>query len=1082
MRPTISRIALPDRICIRAGMVLCVFLFSGIHLAGAQTDGITLESASGDSLRATAGSVGTIVFRIINESTEILDGRGVPELPIGWTTLFPDARNRVLPGTASTQLVSFRIPARTPTGTYVVRFRVERKTGQPAGHADVTVTILPRYGLDIQVIERPDYVPAGESYRIRYSVVNTGNTTESLDVRPVSSLGYGVTIDSGSARRNVAGGHAEGGNVAGGNAQGGNAEGGNVAGRKAETGAGKTVGDQTSVMAPGETLEITVVSKTTNAIKISLIHQVQLVASIRESPKKTYSASATTELIPRASTIMPTDPGGIPVIVSASGFSEKGHTSQQLEVEVTDAEIGRKKLSLLIRAPDARAFSAYGPRDRYTMSLDAPRWNVKLGDHSYTLTELTETGRTGMGGGGSARIGRISVGGYAHRSRHVFPIQTQWAASTSWAASDRFDLGLAFLEKRDFEDGRIVSGTTRLKPVSGTELSAEYARGFFDGATDDAVSAEIVSEGAFWNVSGRVMQAGQDFLGAVQNLDAASFAGNLSLNNWLQIQGQYRGRRRNYSVSSTVRLHQTHSFVRGGAVISRTRKRRRLWMMAFARLQRQSMPPVSFSSPFSGSRLISPQRRERAVELRAGLNVRRGGMTLQYHTGQTSDLVTGGNDRFWRADISVFANANHLSFSAAADLINGPTFYNPVAQERATIAASVTAEPTADLRVSINAFYSRDRLTPDLEFRQMDARTSYRFPFGHELIADVRIASTGADRNIQTASGGFTYRIPLSLNVLSRVDTNVITGQIYDVETGLGIANAVVSLGRTTVITDNRGRYRLPKPVRGTEYLSVDRRTTGLDRIPLIELPYAVSADGTIQDALDIGFVQASSVEIAVTYHTSDRANRTSALGKKLKAGPQRGLLVELTNGGRRLRRVTNSAGRVTFSDLIPGEWEAFIVGSRIPVGYRAEPDTLYLSIDAGTRTKKTIRIRPANKEIILVGGQVSVSLRQKIEMPAEEEAPPVRAADVGLPDDSLVVDRKPRSGQNQTHVVEAGEHLASIARVHYGSPIYWVRIWLANEETVFDPDLISPDQVLVLPPPGPLTKAELRTLREFAR
>jgi len=344
------------------------------------------------------------------------------------------------------------------------------------------------------------------------------------------------------------------------------------------------------------------------------------------------------------------------------------------------------------------------------------------------------------------------------------------------------------------------------------------------------------------------------------------------------------------------------------------------------------------------------------------------------------------------------------------------------------------------------------------------------------------LASTGADRDIRTASGGFTYRIPLSLHILSRAQGRVLKGRIYDAETGEGIAHTLVSLGRTTVITDLRGRYTLPKPARGTEYLSVDRSTTGLDRISLVELPYAIVADGTLLNVLDIGFVRASSAEIEVVYDPSDRANKTSALGKKLKPGPQRGLLVEITDGERRVRRVTNSAGRVTFTDLIPGDWDVFIVGSRIPEGYRADPDTLHLPIPAGTRTEREIRIRPANKEIRLVGGTLSLSLGKMTDTPPILDSAPVDSEKEEASVNAAMQNGERLSEERRIHTVVEGQRLASIARAHYGSGIYWVRIWLANEDSLSSPDLIFPGQVLVLPPRGPLTDTELQTLRDYGR
>ncbi|RMH19774.1 MAG: LysM peptidoglycan-binding domain-containing protein [Gemmatimonadetes bacterium] len=52
----------------------------------------------------------------------------------------------------------------------------------------------------------------------------------------------------------------------------------------------------------------------------------------------------------------------------------------------------------------------------------------------------------------------------------------------------------------------------------------------------------------------------------------------------------------------------------------------------------------------------------------------------------------------------------------------------------------------------------------------------------------------------------------------------------------------------------------------------------------------------------------------------------------------------------------------------------------------------------------------------------------------------------------------------DRTHVVVQGETLWGLAERYYGDPFLWPRIWEANRAQVADPDLILPDQELVIP------------------
>lgn len=49
-------------------------------------------------------------------------------------------------------------------------------------------------------------------------------------------------------------------------------------------------------------------------------------------------------------------------------------------------------------------------------------------------------------------------------------------------------------------------------------------------------------------------------------------------------------------------------------------------------------------------------------------------------------------------------------------------------------------------------------------------------------------------------------------------------------------------------------------------------------------------------------------------------------------------------------------------------------------------------------------------------------------------------------------------------HVVKSGESLSKIAKHYYGDPMKYKQIFSANTNILNNPDLIHPDQVLVIP------------------
>ena len=53
---------------------------------------------------------------------------------------------------------------------------------------------------------------------------------------------------------------------------------------------------------------------------------------------------------------------------------------------------------------------------------------------------------------------------------------------------------------------------------------------------------------------------------------------------------------------------------------------------------------------------------------------------------------------------------------------------------------------------------------------------------------------------------------------------------------------------------------------------------------------------------------------------------------------------------------------------------------------------------------------------------------------------------------------------QQRTYTVVAGDSLSKIAKREYGDAAKWRGIWEANRDTIKNPDLIHPGQVLNLP------------------
>jgi nucleoid-associated protein YgaU len=100
------------------------------------------------------------------------------------------------------------------------------------------------------------------------------------------------------------------------------------------------------------------------------------------------------------------------------------------------------------------------------------------------------------------------------------------------------------------------------------------------------------------------------------------------------------------------------------------------------------------------------------------------------------------------------------------------------------------------------------------------------------------------------------------------------------------------------------------------------------------------------------------------------------------------------------------------------------------------------------------------------MAGLESISRREGMEDPKQPQKPRPDFSDVqsGGSSTARPVRPTPEAPNARTYTVVKGDNLSKIAKHFYGKANAWQRIYEANKDTIKDPNLIYPGQVLEIP------------------
>lgn len=691
----------------------------------------------------------------------------------------------------------------------------------------------------------------------------------------------------------------------------------------------------------------------------------RVVADEGERLKATHLLEFTATLVPEgtevlvttASEIVPRAPSAelkrheFPVFATLRATGESGATGIQAEIAGAGSlrEDQSDRLEFLLRGPETQTISVLGLRDEYRARYEFGRTSLTVGDDTYALTPLTDVGKTATGFSARSRVGPVALGGYVSQTRYSPPVARQTAVWVDVPIAGSFEAGVNFLHRAD----RILSDIITLE-AAGTafrnaRVEAEVGRSTGSEGPDVAYAIRLGGMEPWLSYSLQSVNAGGDYGGYYRGVrfNSLSLAGRTDRDVRLELTA--REERRTPEADTLRNRFPRSSFVQMG--------------VGYTNLLTLSYRITGSSDPVSASPV---DRRQDVVELRSALTLGPAFLYASAELGVDRDRLSdvSGPTRRYVASMSIQPwPRQSYNLSVEADRSPDPVTQGPVERVSANLLASYFLFDRT--QASASAFVSRQTGPNSQTYALLEASIDHVFPTNHRMRLHGRRSSiTGT---LPEWSLLAEYQVPLAVPLGTDASSGLVRGRVVERGTR-GVPGAVVLLGAFATVTDDLGRFAFNDLAPGTYTLDLERASVGIDRITTQPLPLEVAVRGGASTNVTLSVIRGATVSGSIRlFRAATSGDSASAAMEEVTVSDAGLVSVELRNAAEVHRRVSDSRGRFTFSDVRPGRWSMKVFPLNLPADKAIDDPERDLDVSEGADLVLSLRAVPRRRTVRLI-------------------------------------------------------------------------------------------------------------------
>lgn len=923
-------------------LILCFFLFVSWGITG-HARGLESRTLGNQLFESNPKNVLTTTFEITNTTDQRIECIPSIELPPGWKIITPPTQFGLDRNQTTVVLVSFYIPDDAVTDTYKIE-NIFSSMHDPSisTHQSITVRVLPVSGLKLRLIDAPQSVISGHSYRASFLVINESNQEQRIILHITSSNEFPFVADADEFALSPGGSH--------------------------------------TINVDVQSKEITTAGST---------HRVQCTAVIAGQEEIQAEAESLVEIIPvRAREI--DQYNRVPTTIRLSQaleLNKQTNTPFQAEMQGqgTLDEEGHQSIEFLFRGPDTLDKSLFGTRDNYYLRTWDDTYDIALGDRQFSLSELTEQYLSARGADGLIAYKGLMLRSYYAKSRWITPQVTEEAAALGYSITDnaRFSMYCLNKDRDDIEKSdELVTTSAELKPLKGMDLLLEGGTGKHLDVSDNAYLVKFSWFGDRFSSLIKYIYAEPNFPGYYQDKELFSMDLSRSLSESLQVNAAIDREKDNLdqvelqqSAGLDTQFHTGMNY-RYGTNTTYTAT----WQYRNYKDQ-MLIPSFDFTTNTFRTGVLS--------------NFSNLSFNLFGEAGEKKDHLTSQTELIYQISTSIYLSltkdqtyGGYLRYGQGENAETG--------KDR-NITAGLTGSINLTHNTQIQSTAQVDSYPDAATGNKYTLTASLNHSFADKSTLSLQAAKTFSsdhENNDDETSVLLEYSYPFGLPVSKKRGTNTVSGVVRDALTGEPLANVLLRLDEMTAATNRDGRFMFSYINQGVSYLSIDASKVGFDRIPTCPNPLPIRTEPGQGKTIEISITRKAVLTGKVMLYKLGTGG-TSAIYEldnvpAMKAGgkPEPELkeasglpnvLVELSNKNETLRVLTDAQGRFRFDEVRPGPWTLNVSTDTLPRYYGLDRNNFSIDFSPGQTQNLTIKAIPKKRSIqIIEQGDTIIQKRVK--------------------------------------------------------------------------------------------------------